>query len=175
MPERLTSRVSRSNQPADQMPGPGKAKYTQTSEESWAWSKLEPEVRGALTNRIEQELARRSIAGAMVYLVICIVLAFSTPYYADYPAILVSIGSVTLLTGLLRITAARRLLAQPPEAPAWVRHIFIATTYAAFSVWGGFCAWTLRVYPGEWTALFLFLCTAALASGACSSLSSYEV
>lgn len=151
------------------MPG-REAKYTQTSEESWAWSKLEPEVRGALTNRIGQELARRSISGAMVYFVISLVLSFSTPYLTGHPATLVTVACLTFLTGGLRILAARRMLAEPTEAAPWIRRLFLTTTYTAFIVWGWFCAWTLHIYSGEWTAMFLFLCTAALASGACSSL-----
>jgi len=161
---------SRKHPFSEKLPGAGSVQFTRTSEESWAWSKLEPEVRAALTNRIEQELAKRSIAGAMVYFVISLVLAFSTPYFAGHPAVLVSVGCLTLLIGALRIATARRLLAQPPDAPAWTRRLFLATTYTAVAVWGSFCAWTLRLYAGEWTAMFLFLCTAALASGACSSL-----
>ena len=103
----------------------------------------------------------------MVYFVISLVLSFSTPYFTGHPIVLVSVGLVTFLTGALRIATARRLLAQPPEAPAWTRGLFIATTYTAVTVWGWFCAWTLRIYAGEWTAMFLFLCTAALARGAC--------
>jgi PAS domain S-box-containing protein len=163
--------VSSRKHPFSENPlGAERVQFTQTSEESWAWSKLEPEVRAALTNRIEQELARRSIAGSMVYFVISLVLSFSTPYFTGHPAVLVSVGCLTLLTGALRILTARRLLVQPPQAPAWTRRVFLATTYAAVVVWGWFCAWTLRLYAGEWTAMFLFLCTAALASGACSSL-----
>jgi PAS domain S-box-containing protein len=161
---------SRKHPFSERLPGAGSVQFTRTSEESWAWSKLEPEVRAALTNRIEQELAKRSIAGAMVYFVISLVLAFSTPYFTGHPAVLVSVGCLTLMIGALRIATARRLLAQPPEAPAWTRRLFLATTYTAVAVWGWFCAWTLRLYAGEWTAMFLFLCTAALASGACSSL-----
>jgi len=165
------SRVSSRNHPFSENPsGAAEVQFTQTSEESWAWSKLEPEVRAALTNRIEQELARRSIAGSMVYFVISLVLSFSTPYFTGHPRVLVSVGCLTLLTGALRVATARRLLVQPPQAPAWTRRLFLATTYAAVVVWGWFCAWTLRLYAGEWTAMFLFLCTAALASGACSSL-----
>jgi PAS domain S-box-containing protein len=165
------SRVSSRKHPfSAEPPGASRVPFTQTSEESWAWSKLEPEVRAALSERIEEELARRSLAGAMVYFVISLVLSFSTPYFTGHPAVLVSVGFLTLLIGALRIATARRLLAQPPEAPAWNRRLFLATTYSAVAVWGGFCAWTLWLYAGEWTAMFLFLCTAALASGACSSL-----
>ena len=91
---------SRKHPSAEKLPGAGRDQFTQTSEESWAWSKLEPEVRGALTERIEQELARRSIAGAMVYFVISLVLSFSTPYLSGHPAVLVSVG----LRCLARVT-----------------------------------------------------------------------
>ncbi len=140
------------------------------SEESRTGSNLEPEVRTALVGRVDRELAKRSISGALVYFVVAIVLAFSTPYYSEHPVILVLICCVTLLVGGVRMIAAWRLLRQPADAGDGTKLVFISAIYATFGVWGVFCAWTFHLYGGEWTAMFLLLNTAALAGGATSSL-----
>ena len=49
-------------------------------------SNLEPEIRSAIESRIDQELARRAIAGSMVYFALCVVVGISTPYYMGHPS-----------------------------------------------------------------------------------------
>jgi PAS domain S-box-containing protein len=144
--------------------------HRRNSGESWAWSNLEPEVRTALASRVDRELAKRSMSGALVYFVVSIVLAISTPYYADHPAILVPVECLTLLAGGVRMIAAWRLLTQPADAQSWTKPVFICAIYTTFVVWGAFCGWTFHIYGGQWTAMFLLLNTAALAGGASSSL-----
>ena len=124
-----------------------------------AWSTLEPEIRSALEGRVERELADRSFSGAMVYFVVAVVLAFSTPYYTEHPVILLLAGSVALLTGSMRLLAAQNLLSDKPRRIA--SPVFRFATYASFTAWGLFCAWTVHLYGGEWTAMFLLLCTAS--------------
>src|ERR1035441_8630437 len=133
-------------------------------------SNLEPEVRAAIESRACKELAKRSISGSMVYFVVCVVVAISTPYYADHPVVLLLTGCLTLLLGGLRLLSARQVLSQPAGAPSRDALVFKGTTYATFAVFGLFCAWTVHWYGGEWTDMFLLLCTAALAGGASSSL-----
>jgi PAS domain S-box-containing protein len=74
------------------------------------------------------------------------------------------------LAGGLRVFSARRLLREPAGTPSRSALLLKGSTYATFAVWGIFCAWTVHWYAGEWTAMFLLLCTAALAGGASSSL-----
>jgi len=50
------------------------------------------------------------------------------------------------------------------------RWMFLVATNATFATWGAFCAWTLKIYAGQWTAMLLLLSTASLAGGATSSL-----
>ncbi len=137
------------------------------------WSKLsnlEPEIRSAIEIRVDQELASRAISGSMVYFVVCVVVAVSTPYYADHPVTLVTTGLLTLLVGGLRLLSARRVLSHPAGIQSRDVLVFKGSTYATFVQWGLFCAWTVHWYTGEWTDMLLLLCTASLAGGASSSL-----
>lgn len=141
-----------------------------SSSESWKWSLLEPEVRAALDSQITRELARRSLSGAMVYAIMCVLVAWSTRFWVEHPAIL---GATTLLTfslGLIRILMARRLLRDAQPSRPRHRLVFIGTIYASFVVWGVFCGWTVYLYAAQWPAMFLLLSTAALSGGATSSL-----
>jgi PAS domain S-box-containing protein len=139
--------------------------------EEWSrLSNLEPEVRAAVARRVDQELAERAISGSMVYFVVCVVLAFSTPYYAEHPVALVLAGCLSLLVGGSRALSARRLRSLPAGARSRTATVFRVSTYATFVGWGIFCAWTVQWYGGEWTDFLLLLCTAALAGGSSSSL-----
>lgn len=139
-------------------------------EESWAWAKLDPEIRVPLATQVDRELAKRSISASLVYFIVCVVLAFVTPYYQDHRATLVISTVLTLLFGSLRLASARRLLKQQP-VDSNVRLVFLSATYATFAYWGLFCAWTLHLYPGQWTSMILLLSTASFAGGGTSSLS----
>ena len=146
------------------------ASHELASEESWAWSSLDPEIRAALSNRINLELASRCIPGAIVYFIICVVLAFATPYYSDHPIVLGAVGVCMLLLGTLRIVGAKLLKIKAAQRTTVAKWTFFGATYATFVVWGAFCAWTLRLYPGQWTSMLLLLSAAALAGGTTSSL-----
>ena len=135
-----------------------------------ASSMLEPELRAPLNNQAEQALAKRSMAGAMVYFLVTVVVALSTRYYSDHPVILCVTGGSVLVAGILRIAAARRLLAETPPITDTVRHLFFGSIYATAILWGTFCAATVHFYQRDWTATFVLLSTAALTAGAASSL-----
>ena len=137
----------------------------------WAASRLEPEVRLAVTRELELELARRSISGAMVYFAMTLVLAMATPYYADHRLILAGVSALTLLFGVLRIAAARRLLHSAGEVPPGARRLLHASIYLSCAIWGLFCGATLQFYGRQWTTMFLLLVTASLASGGAASFS----
>ncbi|HXK01931.1 MAG TPA: ATP-binding protein [Verrucomicrobiae bacterium] len=130
----------------------------------------EAEIRAGLAGHVERELAKRSISGTMVYFVVTLLLAWTTPYYARHPAVLVVASAVTLVLGLIRTITALGLLKGPAEDVRLTRGIFLGSMYTLFLVWGGFTGLTLDLYPGQWTAMFVLLATAALAAGASSSL-----
>ena len=133
-----------------------------------AWTTLEPEIRIALKGRLDRELAERAFSGGMVYFVVAVVLAFSTPYYADHRGLLILVGTAELLAGGARVLGARQLLREGTHTTAVP--VLRGATYASFAVWGLFCGWTIHLYGGEWTSMFLLLCTSSLAGGATSSL-----
>jgi signal transduction histidine kinase/ActR/RegA family two-component response regulator len=134
------------------------------------WSALEPEVRAALAIRVDRELAKRSIPGALVYFYVSVVVAFSTPYYRDHPSVFSLVLCATLLVGVIRIASALRLPEGTTSKARVIRPIFLASTYAAFAVWGAFCLITVHFYRMEWTAMFVLLITTGLAAGGSSSL-----
>jgi PAS domain S-box-containing protein len=140
-------------------------------ESSGKWPELNPDMRSALTGQAEREIAARSMSGALVYFVVTVATAVSTPYYQDHLVIIGVISCLTLLLGGLRIFAAWHRKNQANERALWVKLLLFGTIYATFAAWGIFCAWTLHLYAGQWTAMFLLLTTAALAGGATSSLS----
>jgi PAS domain S-box-containing protein len=134
------------------------------------WSVLEPEILTSLKSQAERALAKRSMAGGMVYFLITIVVALSTRYYSDHPLILTAVGCSLFFTGMVRLAASRRLVAEGPSATADVRYLFLGSIYATAIVWGAFCAGTVHLYGRDWTATFVLLNTAALSAGASSSL-----
>jgi len=135
-----------------------------------AWPALEPEVVASLGSQAERALAKRSMAGGLVYFLITIVVALSTRYYSDHSLILSVVGCSLLVTGIVRIAASRRLLAETQPISDNVRYLFLGSIYLTAIVWGAFCAETVHLYRRDWTAMFVLLNTAALASGASSSL-----
>ena len=135
-----------------------------------AWSALEPEVQAALKTEVDRALARRAITGALVYFFVNVIVALSTSYFSDHPFILSATSGSVLITGIIRILSARRLLRDLPAIRPATRWLFIASTYATVIIWGGFCAITVYLYQQDWNAMFILLNTAALAAGATSSL-----
>ncbi|MBS1855668.1 MAG: PAS domain S-box protein [Acidobacteria bacterium] len=131
---------------------------------------MDREVRESLAGHAEREIAARSVSGALVYFVVSVVLAFSTPYYSQHPVIIAVVACATFLLGGTRMVAAWRLRTQAARLAGTAGKAMVASIYGTFVVWGLFCAWTLRLYAGGWTAMLLLLCTASLAGGTTSSL-----
>jgi PAS domain S-box-containing protein len=132
-------------------------------------SMLEPEVRASLENQVERALAKRSVPGAMVYFLITVVVALSTPYYSDHPFILSITASAALVAGIIRTVTGRRLQNQTAGNTKSVRFFFFTSLYVTAIVWGAFCGVTVHLYRRDWPAMFVLLNTAALAAGSSSS------
>src|ERR1041385_3670166 len=104
---------------------------------------LMPEVRAELENQVERALAKRSIPGALVYFLVTLVVALSTPYYSDHSVILSTTAIIVLAAGITRMVAARRILAAAPGNTKKLRRFFLASLYVIAIVWGAFCAATI--------------------------------
>jgi hypothetical protein len=80
--------------------------YRRSSKQAGIWWGLGPDVRNALANQADQEIAERSVFGALVYFLVSLSITVSTPYYPDHPFIIIAIGSTTLLLGGVRTLSA---------------------------------------------------------------------
>jgi PAS domain S-box-containing protein len=126
-------------------------------------------VRDALARQADEAIARRAMSGGLVYFVVSVALALSTPYLHDHPTVLATAASLSLMFGGSRMIGARFLQLKTGDAMQ-ARRVLFAGTFGNFVVWGLFCAWTMQQYAGQWTAMFLLLTSASLAGGATSSL-----
>jgi PAS domain S-box-containing protein len=145
--------------------------------EGFLWKELvlrptiDPETQLSLFRLIERELAKRSVSGAMVYFIVLLAVAYTTPYYRQHPVLIGFAGGLTLVLGATRMLTARSLAAEPARGGTAVKRVFYASTYGIFLAWGLFCAWSLHLYASEWTAMIILLSTASLAGGTSSALS----
>ncbi|HTS66892.1 MAG TPA: PAS domain S-box protein [Candidatus Acidoferrales bacterium] len=115
-------------------------------------------------------MAKRSLSGSMVYFVVTLLLAWTTPYYAEHAAMLAVASALTLFLGMTRTVSAFRLLKQPATDRRVAKRLFVASLNLLFLVWGAFSGLTVKLYADQWTAMYVLLATASLAAGASSSL-----
>ena len=100
------------------------------------WLKLDPGVRDVLANQGEREIATRSMSGALVYFIVSVAIALSTPYYRDYPVVMVAITCVTLVLGGSRIVAAWHLKTCTTQVQRGTKVLLFGSIYGTFIVWG---------------------------------------
>ena len=137
--------------------------------ETGGWAGLDDISRMQLCDNATREIARRSFAGAMVYFATLAVLLFTSSCLRDHPALTVAALACTLVAGIMRCIAARRLLRQSPPAPSWARVLEVSTLMTV-GPWGFFCAADLYFYRDTWPSTYLLIAGAALAGGAVTSL-----
>lgn len=131
---------------------------------------LGPDVHQRYDAEADRELAQRSIAGAMAYFVLFLILSLTTPYYRDHPLIVGVSGTLFLSIGALRLVLATHVHRSPCDTPSSWRRWFTIGTLASGLVWG-FCSWlTLLHYGATWTGLLMLLMTAGVVSGGLTAL-----
>jgi two-component system, sensor histidine kinase and response regulator len=116
------------------------------------------------------ELARRSVAGALAYFVLFVVLILTTPIHKDHPWLTRIDGLMLLSAGLGRLTIASRLRMSSPERLIFWRRSFVVGTECSGLLWGLTCAITLVFYGATWTGFLMLLMTAGLVSGGLTAL-----
>lgn len=118
----------------------------------------------------DRELAQRSIAGAMAYFVLFLILSLTTPYYRDHPLIVGITGTLLLSIGAMRFALATRVGRSHSQTPNSWHGWFTIGTYACSFVWGGWSGLTLILYGATWTGLLMLLMTAGVVSGGLTAL-----
>ncbi len=134
-----------------------------------SWLRLDEESRARLLDDAIRDLARRSLAGAMIYFASIGAVLFASPVLREHPVFTILALVSTFIAGLMRIVAARRLLRTPSPAQFWVRTYEISVLATA-APWGAFCALTLFLYGDAWPSTYLLIAGASLSGGAVTSL-----
>jgi two-component system, sensor histidine kinase and response regulator len=119
---------------------------------------------------LNSELARRSIAGAMAYFVLFLILSLTTPYYNDHPFLVGITGVLLLSIGAVRLALAVRVDRLRSDTPRNWHRRFSMGTYACSLVWGCWSGLTLIFYGATWTGLLMLLMTAGVVSGGLTAL-----
>ena len=136
------------------------------------WAKTVPdELRSTMTRAGAQSLARRSLMGAMMYFVICVIISWTTDFDALHPGISKSVIAAFLLLGLFRIQHAVRFERIYDRNPArWIQ-VFRITTLATGALWGFLTCIAVGGYAFTELTVMVVVATAGISAGAVSSLS----
>jgi PAS domain S-box-containing protein len=134
-----------------------------------AWDRLDGGSRTRLLEGAEQEIARRSFAGALVYFGTIAVLPLASSCLSDHPILSAAALICTFVGGVIRCVAAARLLRGAAPGSAWALTLQIATLLLVGS-WGIYCAAVLYFYAETWPSTYLLVAGAALSGGLVSSL-----
>jgi two-component system, sensor histidine kinase and response regulator len=118
----------------------------------------------------QQELARRSLPGAMSYFGLLIVVGVFTSYPADYPIVFNSVVLVLLVTGVARVILARSIEKGAAWTEKWGRTAFGWGVMLSATFWGLFSALALAYYQHQWTGMIVLLMTSGIAAGGLTSL-----
>lgn len=125
----------------------------------------------SLQQLADEDLARRSQASGLVYLVLYAIIIVFTRYANDHRTIAVLAGLTILAAAALRtwmILKFNTLYRLNPGA--WLAG-FTSLTLLLAGVWGAFCAHTVYGYGLELTAMLTLLTTAGISAGAVTTLS----
>ena len=138
-----------------------------------SWLRLDEESRARLLDDAIRDLARRSLAGAMIYFASIGAVLFASPILREHPVFTILALVSTFIGGLMRIVAARRLLRTPSPEGFWVRTYEISVLATA-APWGAFCALTLFLYGDAWPSTYLLIAGASLSGGSVTSLAPHQ-
>jgi len=125
----------------------------------------------SLQHLADEDLARRSQASGLVYLVLYAIIIGFTRYANDHRTIAVLAGLTILAAATLRTSMILKFNTLYRLNPgAWLAG-FTALTLLLAGVWGAFCAHTVHDYGLELTAMLTLLTTAGISAGAVTTLS----
>ena len=133
---------------------------------------LPPERLAVYEARRDQDLAGRAVSGVITYELLLVGIFVMTPYLSEHRAMVLCFVGLTSLIGAVRLIGIRSVQKAGPDAPERCVLACRLGAYAAAAAWSAFVCVTLRLYPWQWTMWLTLFCTAGLAAGASSTLSS---
>ena len=83
----------------------------------WA-NNVPDELRSSMTRLGAQSLARRSLMGALMYFVVCVMISWATSFDELHPTLVHSVAAASLALGLFRTQHALRFLSKGRQATA---------------------------------------------------------
>ena len=129
-----------------------------------------PDLLPALLRIAELDLARRSVAGIPVYVLICIVVGLGTPFAREHPGIFTAVTALFVLLGAFRIGVALTAARRYDSSPSRQARAFRLGAYLSGLLGGIFYVLGVQLYAWEWTALLMVIIMSAIMAGATTSL-----
>jgi two-component system cell cycle sensor histidine kinase/response regulator CckA len=132
-----------------------------------AWDRLDSDSRARLLEGALRDVARRSLAGAMVYFATLALLPLASTVLRDHRSLTIFALLGTFAAGAARCFVASKLLRGTGSLYAATLRV---STLLTVGTWGAFCAAALFYYPDTWPSNYLLIVGAALAGGVVTSL-----
>jgi signal transduction histidine kinase/DNA-binding response OmpR family regulator len=129
------------------------------------------ELRAIIARRGAQSLARRSMTGALIYFVICLLIAGFSTFDEEYPQIVYPVLAAFLALGLVRIQHARQFDQAYDASPARWRRFFRIGVLTAAGLWGFFTCIAVGAYGFTGPTVMIVIATAGISAASVSSLS----
>jgi signal transduction histidine kinase len=120
-----------------------------------------------------QDLARRSRAGTIAYLVIFIIIAIMTPYLTEHPRLVVAMGFVIFVATTIRAVCVWMFDAIYRYHSRYWQIAFIAGVVSQAGAWSLLSMMSVYYYGWQWTTVVTCLSAAAFSSAAITSFSIY--
>jgi len=118
-----------------------------------------------LQSKIDLELSRRALPGAVAYLLLLTAMATTTDFLQKPGT-----APTMALLALLAVLRAVHIRTFPGASRAVWKRNFALGVFACAVLWGGLSAYAFHAYGMRWQPLFMLLLTAGIASGGSVSL-----
>jgi signal transduction histidine kinase len=120
-----------------------------------------------------QDLAQRSRAGTVYYLIIFIIIAVMTPYITEHPWFMTSMGAVIVLGTVIRAACVWLCDRHYQIALLYWNVVFTAGILSQALGWSMISMMSLYFYGWDWTTMVACLSAAAFSAAAITSFSIY--
>ncbi|MCB9494591.1 MAG: hypothetical protein H6681_04000 [Desulfobacteraceae bacterium] len=119
----------------------------------------------------EIELAKRSVASAVSYMIGFVMLVILTPVYSRYPSEIIAIGLIIVLQTPLRVYIGKTTEKNYQNNPRLWYGLFIVNNYIIAAIWAWFVILSLNAFGLNKDSLLFITSSCGLAAGATTSMS----